>query len=256
MNMSDDEPIPQEFVWHELYKRIHTKEDKLHIELFQNDDWSVLYTLLETIGPGITHQELVWNKEIEAMHNVILRNTSKNEGNGRLKELRRLETLLSEHNGLKLFLTDIIFVKLNTEINAKHLMYLNIMCPNIKKLCLVQTPPQNSDKMFHQLSYLECCGPKIEKIPCNITEIYVKNAQHLNGMVQHSKIRNIYLKDCSVFDWEFKYFLSKKIIVTENTTVKVWDTKKRVLQEYPAEEFSKKLENKKKQFYIPPFKCN
>ena len=132
----DDEPIPQEYFWQELHRRIHIKNNQIQIELFENDDWSVLYTLLETIKKGITHQELIWNRQIELVHNIIIRNTSKNAGQGRLKELRRIETLLAEYKNPKLFQTDIFFVKLEPKIDVKHLMYLNVVCPNIKKLCL------------------------------------------------------------------------------------------------------------------------
>jgi hypothetical protein len=250
-----DEPIPQEYFWQELYRRIHIKNNQIQIELFEDDDWSVLYTLLETIKKGITHQELIWNRQIELIHNIIIRNASKNAGQGRLKELRHIETLLAEYKNPKLFQTDIFFVKLELKIDVKHLMYLNVMCPNIKKLCLNQTFPLQSKKMFQQLFYLECSGPNIKNLPCNLREIFVKNARHFSGIVQHPKITNIYLKDCIVLDWEFRY-LFKKIMVTENTIVKVWDEQKKIFYDCSAVEFTKKLENKKKQFNIPPFKCN
>lgn len=250
-----DEHIPQERVWQELYRRIHIKNNRIQIELFEDDDWSVLYTLLETISKGITHQELIWNRQLELIHNIIIRNASKKTGHGRLKDLRHIETLLAEYNRPKLFHSDIVFVKFATNIGVKHLMYLNVMCPNIKKLCLVQTPPLNSNKMFHQVSYLECTGPNVHNVPPNLTEIYVKNAHQFNGIVQHLKINSVYLKNCTVLDRVFEY-LSKKTLVTVNTTVKTWDAQQKTMLHCPAEKFFQKLEHKKKQFHIPPFKCN
>ena len=247
---SCDTPIPQDYVWQEIYKRIKVKNKEIYIELFENDDSSVLYTLLSTISEGITWQELVWKRQIESIHNIILRHASKRSGFGRLKELRDVETLLSNYNEPRLYLSEIVFVKLMRSLDIKDLMYLNVMCPNIKRLCLVQSVPAIFENMFYRLTYLECMGPNIKKLPRNLTEIYINGGQHFSGVVNNASILNVYLKDCQIFDWEFEY-LFKRNLVTENTMVKCG-----CLKTIPASEFVAKLEKKLSTFHIPPFKVS
>ena len=105
---SDEEPVGYEMIWHALCKRIHFKEDGIHITLLTDDCLSILDTILSYIEPGINRQSTTYNFHIESLHNAIVNNPTRNKGVGRLAEMKRLYQLRDNDTTPKLYIKDIV----------------------------------------------------------------------------------------------------------------------------------------------------
>ena len=92
---SDDEAVGTETFWHEMHKRIKCHTDEIHITLEANDDTSVLNTVLDTIDEGISSQTIAVQCQIEHLHNAIVQNPSARKGPQRLRDIKRLQALVS-----------------------------------------------------------------------------------------------------------------------------------------------------------------
>lgn len=159
----DDDPVGTETFWHEIYKRIKCHFDDVHIQLLEDDDTSVLDSLLDVIHAGVSAQFIAVQCQLENVHNAIVHNPSKRAGPQRLDVLKQLQTLLAPN----LHLNHVTRVDIaNAEdYRPEHVELLARRVPHMHSMSLVSPTLHTLQSlfMFRELKHL--CVDSIHRMP-------------------------------------------------------------------------------------------
>jgi hypothetical protein len=209
---SDEEPAGYEMIWHALCKRIHFKEDGIHITLLTDDCLSILDTILSYIEPGINRQSTTYNFHIESLHNAIVNNPTRNKGVGRLVEMKRLCKLRDNDTTPTLYIKDVVslWIQDAREIKEfkgfKHLHHLRLDHPS----------PSIS---FHfpithlEVRHAERC-PKLNNIlPQQLT------LKHIDSFSRYFETMHIHVHT-SVISEHMIYLMRERLQLDETVSVK------------------------------------
>ena len=175
---SDEEIYITETMWQNIQKRLHFDSKGITITLFESDAFSILYTLKDIIRHGITHQRMVYNCQIESMHNAIVHNPSKTCGLKRLKEMKYIEHLMATDHSPKMNESHI------------HSLILNISTKNVEI------------NEFPNLEHLTING-NVFKITTDICHLKSFTLQHADRcpIMPNTKIDSIILNDIKNFEY-------------------------------------------------------
>jgi len=162
----EEEDYIYQNVWHSVTKRMRWHwPDGILLHLFEDDDISVLFVLLDIVSKGIHCEKLAHLTSIEALENAIVNRPHKKYGYGRISEIRRLTNLI-EHSAQKNLYTSAI-VELHIEDTSaldEHIVRsIETQCPHLERIVFKKYIPIYIRKYFKQVRHIVLIA---DAIPC------------------------------------------------------------------------------------------
>lgn len=215
----EEEATGRQCHWKEIQKRLKFTQHGITITLNVDDSISNLYFLLSVISEGISLQTITYQYHIELLHNAIVRNPSKRTGPMRLKDMKRLETLLKEDETPLFFVKDVLELKMNTDEEIVRICGM----PFLK--CLSVSGPvrrieiEDVESLWHisiqdAPDYPVIIGTMPHKITLN-------NVQRIQLMSSANMGLDTWISNTQIVEW-FVRIMGERLQIGENVVVECY----------------------------------